>query len=401
MQIKQSGRVTTYKIWVGLHLVAMLAACGGDDDDSKQQGVTAGQGGGTAVLSLPARTAGKACAQDADCVNGSCAHQVLNGTALLGATSADAPGGYCTAGCLTNAECGEGGACLGAGQATGAAGGGTSRGLCYASCPATDSCREGYRCISSFGAPISAPNGVNGSCRPAPVTDKLPDSVVGSMCSVDDDCSGGSCMLTDMFSANMSGYPGGYCTGRCLEDADCGVAGVCSPALLGGAGTCYRKCEDDSDCDREGYRCRTPAGANLMPNQSAPKQCAPGVKPLSDGIVGRACSADGECGGAAMSCRTQLAGAFGGRATPLPGGYCTQGCVDASDCGAGGVCTGALGGFVNGTCYKSCGSATDCREGYSCRAPAGGGAQGGNAQTVCAPTPPPMEPAPDQDAGAP
>jgi hypothetical protein len=181
-------------------------------------------------------------------------------------------------------------------------------------------------------------------------------------------------------------YPGGYCSGRCLGDADCGSKGSCTPGLVGGAGTCYLKCESDADCDRDGYRCRSTGGGR--------QQCVPGAAPLPDDVVGSACTADDQCGGAAMSCGTRL-----GRYT-APGGYCTQRCVSSSDCGMGGVCVGGVGGIggatATGTCYRACTDAAGCREGYSC-SPAG---RTGTAamQNICSVTPPP--PAPDDaDAG--
>jgi hypothetical protein len=417
MRIEQSGgAVLSVSSQAILLILSALAACGSDAGSNKQS-LTAGQGGGTATLSLPAHTAGKSCSQDAECQNGSCAKTLGSGNPLLGAAPADAPGGYCTSGCLTSAECGEGGACIGAGQATGfpgaAGSGSTTRGLCYASCTTSADCRDKYRCISAFGTPIVTAIGVNGSCQPAPPTDKLGDSVVGTMCSGDSDCDGGSCMSSDVFSA--AGYPGGYCSGRCLADSDCGSAGVCSGAIGGGAGTCYRKCEADADCARAGYRCRASALAGLMGTQSASKQCTPGADPLPDGAVGSACHSDAECGGAAMSCKDQLAGQFGGAATTLPGGYCSESCVDASDCGAGGVCAGSFAGVVAGNCFKGCANASECRTGYSCGAapaptiPGGGMIPGGAmlprqtpTQSVCSPmTATPTMPAAEQDAGVP
>jgi hypothetical protein len=167
-------------------------------------------------------------------------------------------------------------------------------------------------------------------------------------------------MTSDAFGLNMSSYPGGYCTGRCVEDADCGATGVCTAGIGGGSGTCFRKCQSDAECGRDGYRCRS-APTSGFPNQraSAIKRCTPGAKPLSDGVVGNTCHADTDCGGEPMSCKTELPGQAGAVATPLPGGYCTVSCVEAADCGAGGVCANAFGGIVAGSCFKACASAAD------------------------------------------
>jgi hypothetical protein len=226
------------------------------------------------------------------------------------------------------------------------------------------------------GVPINllGPN----TCQPEPETDKLGDGVVGAMCAADGDCGDGRCLRM----SNASNYPGGYCTGRCLEDADCGKNGSCTPGLAGGAGTCYLRCAGDSDCKRDGYRCRATATATM--------QCVPGAAPLPDNVSGRACTADADCGNAAMSCGTRL-----GRYA-APGGYCSQRCVDATDCGAGGVCVGGRGGTTAaGTCYKGCADGSECREGYTC-GPAG---RTGSAamQNICSVTPPPET----DDAGMP
>src|SRR5205085_5880830 len=122
------------------------------------------------------------------------------------------------------------------------------------------------------------------TCQPAPATDNLTDGVVGSSCAGDEDCAGGRCLTT----TNTASYPGGYCSGRCLADADCGSKGSCTPGLVGGAGTCYLKCASDADCDRDGYRCRSTGGGR--------QQCVPGAAPLPDDVVGSACTSDDECG---------------------------------------------------------------------------------------------------------
>jgi hypothetical protein len=330
-------------------------------------------------------TAGKSCDADKDCGTGMCL-TTLPGS--FGAGMMAAPDGYCSGSCMTNADCGEGGACQGA--FAGIGGIGATLGRCVKSCTDSTECRDGYRCVNGLGMPVvAAPDagapmnpgaGLLGgnTCAPVPATDKLADGIVGSMCTADGDCGDGRCMTM----ATTSTYPGGYCTGSCLADSDCGAKGSCTPGLVGGVGTCYLSCASDADCDRDGYRCRT-SGTRM--------QCVPGAAPLPDGVVGNACTGDAQCGGAAMSCGARL-----GR-NDAPGGYCTQRCVNSSDCGTCGVCVGGMGGFgagaANGTCYKSCADTSGCREGYTC-GPAG---RTGTAamQNICSVTPPP----PAEDAG--
>lgn len=237
------------------------------------------------------------------------------------------------------------------------------------------------------------------TCQPLPANDQLGAHVAGAACSSDTDCMGGSCS-TSMGGGGLPGaaaisYPGGYCSGLCLTSDNCGAGGVCSPPMGGaGAGNCFKSCASDSDCTRDGYRCRD-LGSGL-------KGCNPAPKPLPDHVVGKACSNDDACGAGMGTCVTVLPGAsamtggfFGGAAAtpdPAPGGYCSNQCASDADCGAGGVCVGAsMGGFTGtqvGTCFKGCSTSDDCRRDYGCELRGGAAALGGGAGTrtnVCVP----------------
>lgn len=345
-----------------------VSACGGSDDDDDSSG------GNAATMEAPkvltANTAGKACAADKDCGTGACKKELTIGGGFLGPTTTPAPGGYCSFNCRLDADCGSGGVCLGA-NSTGGFGFGNAggqrqaaMGQCLARCDSSTQCREGYRCLDTNGRALESGNAsaaanASGSCQVAPETDTVAPGVVGAQCAANEDCSGGTCMTT----TQAAQFPGGYCTGRCLANSDCGEGAECA-AGFGGTGTCYKTCSADTEC-REGYRCRT-AGFG----QGGSKRCIPGADPLADGVVGKACTADAECGGAAMSCVTTTGNAA------LPGGYCSVSCVDNVDCGAGGVCIGGVGGAATGYCYKSCATATDCRQGYACEDLSFGGAAG-------------------------
>ena len=224
------------------------------------------------------------------------------------------------------------------------------------------------------------------TCRPAPATDRLDDEVAGRACDEDGDCEGGRCatMRGGFMGQGGSELPGGYCSGACLEDSHCGSGGRCVPSPLpGAAGSCYSVCDEDADCERDGYRCRTLAQGLTG--------CDAAADPLPDGVAGMACASDAECGGGAGSCADTLpAGGGFGQGLPAPGGYCSADCSEPSDCGQGGVCVQT---FFSGRCYRPCEGATDCRDGYACQMRGGAG----SASLVCVPAPPP-EPT---DAGAP
>jgi hypothetical protein len=376
--------------WVlGAWCAAMLLCACGDDDDAPKDSGPGTDGRDAGRTGLPDGTAGKACTSDAQCGGGMCATQIA-GIDLTGTLTA-APGGYCTATCMVDPDCGEGGACIltlsGAAAVTGE---------CFATCTENADCRDGYVCGGGVTFPgLTVPN----TCRPPPETDQLDDGVAGDMCSETADCPGGMCLTSRTGLGGSTELPGGYCSGRCVEDAHCGADGVCLAALLGGAGSCYQACASDDDCARDGYRCRVLRG-DL-------RGCNPAADPLPANTSGKACTADADCGGAAGTCLTELpASGFAGilgQTMPAPGGYCSQACAEQSDCGAGGVCAGGvLGG---GYCFKPCASDSDCREGYLCEdrsigGPGGAGAADGGAATdggtgapttVCAPADVPDE----------
>jgi hypothetical protein len=204
---------------------------------------------------------------------------------------------------------------------------------------------------------------------------KLADGIVGTACSGDSDCGSGTCMQT--IPIVNTAYPGGYCTGSCYSDDQCGANAVCAPGILGRAGSCYLRCDAAAGCPREGYRCKVVSDVG---------RCIAAPQPLADHIAGSACTSDQDCGGGAMSCAAMLG------ANPAPDGYCTEACAIDEDCGAGGACINGISivTIPSGRCVGACSSASDCREGYLC-SPFGGPTGGPGACT----------PAADSDAGAP
>jgi hypothetical protein len=359
-------------------------------------GAAAGNGSSQA---LSDETAGNACKTDGDCANGMCLTSIAG---AFGGASMEAPGGYCSAGCTTDAECGEGGVCARAFPSF--AGAPATPGHCMKGCGTAEECRDGYRCVNALGmAPSGNPMDPTAAllgpaaCQPTPPTTQLSDGVTGKPCQNDKECGKCRCSKTE----GMMTFPMGYCSGDCLKDADCGAGGTCTlPTLGSGAGSCYSSCQThgDSDC-REGYRCRT---------NGSRRQCLPGPAPLGAGVVGRECTADADCGGAPMSCVTTLGGAT------APRGYCSISCSDNSDCGAEGTCVGGLGSAfasllgTTGTCYRVCVDSSMCRSGYVCgQTSSAAGGLGGMmipglggmmmaSSTVCT-----VAPAAGEDAGVP
>ncbi|MFT3925736.1 MAG: hypothetical protein QM778_24555 [Myxococcales bacterium] len=217
----------------------------------------------------------------------------------------------------------------------------------------------------------------------ADTTAKLGDNVAGKACGSAADCQGtnAKCVTSvgGLLGFGATATPGGYCSGDCAQDSDCGAGGVCSGSQLG-MGSCRRACDKDADCTRSGYYCA--AGLNLqlvtLPDSCLPR---PETDKLGDGIVGKACTSDRNCGDG--RCADTIGGASGFGMSygdvPAPDGYCTGSCLQDSECGANGKCVTFLPNEP-GECYLECGAACDKREGYHCGPvfATGGGNRGGN-----------------------
>jgi hypothetical protein len=348
--------------------LALGVACGDETDtdpgkagDPGKVAIDAGAPAAAAGTLLAPNTAGKACAAAPECgPSGACATKLTGG--FLGQAD-EAPKGYCTAACSSDAQCGAGSVCLGALTIGGI------KGECRKGCKADADCgRAEYECAMQAGAPTDAqmaggmsfrlPN----TCQPRVTPAKL-TSEVGKACASNAECGAGTCETGE-------DYPGGYCSGACVADADCGGKGVCLKDGYGSGGSCFERCTADTDCARDasGYGC-VDIGAES-------KICAPKADPLPAGIVGKACTANTEC--ATGTCAAEV----GLPAVPAPGGYCSVTGCDGDDkqCGAGGECVTTQYGS---RCYKGCTADTDCRTGYSCTQ-RGMGEYGAK---VCFPTP--------------
>jgi hypothetical protein len=325
--------VTAMRLWPAW-IVCLCAAFACGDGASHASTADAGQ------TQLPDKTAGKACKHDSDCPNGRCMRELQ----IDGVSEArPAPGGYCTAACDTDGQCGKQGECSVPAD--------SDRGLCLGSCRTQDDCRSGYACVGG-GEGIGL--ALSGNCQPMQAADSLGDRVAGRECADDADCLGGSCASVSPVGAR---YPGNYCTGRCWKDQDCGAGGACL-ALTGTAeaGWCFEHCAADADCGRRGYRCR-----ELFPDLDA---CFPAPDALPDHTAGRACTSDKDCGGAEDTCASELPydtfSSF--KNIAAPGGYCTQPCSLDSDCGAGAQCISH--GVQGGMCLALCSDKSECRAGY-------------------------------------
>jgi hypothetical protein len=204
------------------------------------------------IAKLDDNSAGTPCKENTDC-KGTEAYCGLNGA--------------CTGLCDTNDDCGKGGTCI-------TPLGGLT-GICGKVCKADSECGKGLDCragidfddltamaadagFSAIDAGVDLHN-VPMTCGVSLGVVQLGDGVVGTACTSDTTCAPGEC------AANINifeSFPGGYCTGKCLVDKDCGASGVCYKdpftSALGAEGRCLLGCSTNASC-RSGQVCRVSA----------------------------------------------------------------------------------------------------------------------------------------------
>lgn len=220
--------------------VLTLAACGTAAPDKPMPrfgdgGFTADDGGSGAAI-------GAKCVQDGDCASGHCDTQT--------------GGGYCLQGCLVNTSCPTGSACERVGRADS---------YCLALCKSDADCRAGTVCAveQAVCVPVSGCR-THLDCPGHRACDRATHfcegatgggNAVGGECTQDPQCTEGympACLVAP-------GVPGGYCSGSCVQDADCGAGNWCVGGLaLDQSGSplqlCMQGCRATADC-RSGYSC--------------------------------------------------------------------------------------------------------------------------------------------------
>jgi hypothetical protein len=260
----------------------------------------------------------------------------------------NAPGGYCSADCASDAECGTGGVCLAALTGLGS----QLKGECRHGCKSDADCRDGYECATERQAPNSAGSpglgllALPASCQAKPEVVQLTDQV-GKSCEVD----GKSTLCGEGFCT------GSYCSGACnvKDDSSCGAKAAClSNNFYGSGGTCEQTCTVDADCTQY-----APGGDTGCVEGSTPKLCGPKRFPLDTNVVGKDCTDGAGCGNYGTCANT-----LGVPGAAAPCGYCTMpGCQDDTVCG-GGSCVGVA---IISACYVNCTADTQCRAGYTCQ----------------------------------
>lgn len=114
-----------------------LRPCQADTDCPAQEKCLVERGEGTCVPTewghedTPLKPVGGVCSANAECATGLC--------------DTASPGGYCTAQCTTDSQCGSNGKCLA----------GTKSSLCLAKCTSSSYCRTGYSCVQLTSDPTT------------------------------------------------------------------------------------------------------------------------------------------------------------------------------------------------------------------------------------------------------
>ena len=167
----------------------------------------------------------------------------------------------------------------------------------------------------------------NGACG-----QKGSSFVAGAACDSNSDCGDGLCGT----------WPGGSCFKSCSTKSDCGSGGTCI-RYSDGETQCHEECVPGSNTCRSGYSCQatTNGGGFCVPAETKDP-------------IGASCSSNSECA-------TNVCAAW-------PGGYCSKGCNNSTECGAGNTCvTDAINGVD--ACLVKCsapGRQSTCRAGYTC-----------------------------------
>lgn len=312
------------------------------------------------------------CSGSETCSNGQC-NQVSQPDS---GTDAGTDGGSCNATTCPNGCCDLNGACRAGASVTNCGGGGN----------ACTACGSGEQCIEAGGFPRDCVD---------PSTIKR----IGSACNSDAECQaepsmGPTAICKQTTSSGNAVYGGGYCTKPCTSDAVCGNGAFCPSegiadvlgSIYGEADRfCMDRCANSTECRAgDGMGCITGISPSSGACWLSPLPERDAGTPAPAGVIGKACTADTECGPPptnAVCIPAQVEGADGAMVpTDFPGGACSVDCTNADAvCGTGGICLGGVlepifdhPSVIGGDgCLPSCDPRTNppfstCREDYIC-----------------------------------
>ncbi len=206
------------------------------------------------------------------------------------------------------------------------------------------------------------------SCSPEPAP-------AGGECLVTSNCGCGSlehCVLirdtggtvTEACVPRTGDLPEGSWCSPLVQD--CAVGLLCVPHTDGrDEAYCVRACLDTEDCCTEAIDCGDTVSCDLRSRPILGYGLC--LRNTPAGSVGAPCETPDNCVALPERTRVCLRHDPGGLGNPLPGGYCSQICLDDPGCPAGGGCA-RLGGITDRRCLRRCSTTGDCRfwEGYDC-----------------------------------
>lgn len=247
----------------------------------------------------------------------------------------DALYGSCEQGCTNNAECGDQeDICLNLGIGDGA--------HCWESCSDATDCAGGYDCAQLTGTSLRVciPTGMD--CSPCYDNQCFPDArcnpvddvcePIPTACTDDGDCAAGQLCATGL---QICVDVGRACAGSTWA-VDCdNDATKCTTQRAGTDGRCEPICTSTADCDGDA-NCIDANVGRLCLEDDLGGAATCGTIQLSSTTVGRACSTDSNCFGAANTCV---------RSGNIPG-FCSRACSSDTDCDAGERCGTADGSMV-------------------------------------------------------
>jgi hypothetical protein len=181
-----------------------------------------------------------------------------------------------------------------------------------------------------------------GCATPTPVVG------AGAACVRDADCPSLDGLNPGYCISEGEGARGGYCTGPCMLDSNCGAGGLCAGAPMGShapvwPARCVRAC--GATICRRGYVCgaASTSGPACVPDCRLNVGVCGGARcDEASGLCRGECASDADCslGSAcvmgACRCGPGTACMPGNACNPSNGGYC--GCTTDAVCGEGHVC---------------------------------------------------------------
>ena len=217
-------------------------------------------------MSMPAGGIGAPCTDDSQCMVGP-SKKCWKSNVLNNMANPPTPGGYCSSGCATNADCGSGNTCvdIGAGK------------YCLAGCNNATTCRNpGYACSYYGGAGVCFPDTIfdcdpkaAGTCTEAG-TGKMGGCLRGAFenkgnCSATCSVGAGACAPKDGAARQCNYVDNTNTSNRDVFKGTICLETISTTAGDGAACNFVNDCKDGFQCDKTSNTCKQLCGKGGMP----------------------------------------------------------------------------------------------------------------------------------------